>query len=232
MCGRYSITTAPEAMRRLFEVPEMINLAPRYNMAPTQSAPVVRLIQGVRQLGQLHWGLVPPWSKDAAGAARLINARSETVDEKPSFRSAYQARRCLVPADGFYEWKTEAGVKQPYRIVVDGGQPIAFAGLWERWEPAGGEALESFTILTTEAAESIREIHHRMPVILPVVAHEAWLAGPVEATAQWLKPYPADDIAGYRVSTRLNKVVNDDASLFEQTEAPPPPPPPAQGNLF
>lgn len=241
MCGRYSITTAPEALRRLFRFDDFPNLQPRWNVAPMQVAPVVRAVDGARRIDLVRWGLVPSWAKDDAGAARMINARSETVAEKPAFRAAFRARRCLVPADGFYEWRTMGHGKQPYRVTRADGAPFAFAGLWERWSPkdtADGELpqLETFTILTTEANEAIREIHHRMPVILADTDHEAWVSGTVDEAAALLRPLPAEATRAFPVSTRVGNVRNDDAELLAPIdlpeEAPAVAPPPRQGSLF
>ena len=217
MCGRYTLTVTPEMLRKLFGFDVTPNLQPRFNIAPTQTAPVVRPDPGGgRRLDLLRWGLVPSWSKDMSGAAKLINARGETVAEKPSFRAAFAGRRCLVPVDGFYEWRKEGEVKQPFRIGFRGGAPFAFAGLWENWTaPAGaanaGETVETFCIVTTEANEKIRPIHHRMPVIVDPAGYDAWLSGsPADARAL-LRPFPPDDMAFYRVSVRVNSVRNDDA---------------------
>ncbi|MBT5415836.1 MAG: SOS response-associated peptidase, partial [Rhodospirillaceae bacterium] len=177
MCGRYSLTTPPEALRGLldFDGPTP-NLAARYNIAPRQAVPVVRCEgTGERHLVMLRWGLVPYWAKDEGIGDRLINARSETAAEKPSFRRAMETRRCLIPVDGFYEWKAAGKLKQPYRIELDGRRPFAFAGLWERWEKGAGGSLETCAILTTEANDRLRAIHHRMPVILDPAAYGAWL---------------------------------------------------------
>ncbi|GAB5471735.1 MAG: SOS response-associated peptidase [Rhodospirillales bacterium] len=225
MCGRYSITTAPEALRALFAFEERPNLAPRFNVAPTQSVPVVRRDRdGGRHLAALRWGLVPPWAKDLAIGAKMINARAETVAEKPAFRKAFAQRRCLVLADGFYEWrpgKTGKAPKQPFRMEFAERAPFAFAGLWERWGRDDG-AIESVTIITCPANSALEALHHRMPVILEPQAFEAWLdpQGAATASSELLRPY--DQEAGaygplriYPVSTRLNKATNDDASLLE-----------------
>jgi putative SOS response-associated peptidase YedK len=224
MCGRYSITTAPEALRRLFDFHNLPNLAARYNVAPTQAAPIVRLAaDGPRELAMLRWGLVPHWAKDASIASRLINARAETVTEKPAFRDAFRHRRCLVPADGFYEWREEAGKRQPFRIGMKGGAPFAFAGLWESWTAkaaagpvAAGETVETFAIVTTDANAKLRPIHPRMPVILAPGAYDAWLDAsvPAEDACALLGPYPDAPMAFYRVSTRVNSVRNDDADCI------------------
>ncbi len=231
MCGRYSITTAPEALRALFAFEGQPNLAPRFNVAPTQSVPVVRRQDdGSRQLSQLRWGLVPFWAKDLSIGAKMINARAETVAEKPSFRQAFAKRRCLIPADGFYEWrpgKAAKGPKQPFRIEFEGRQPFAFAGLWESWgSRSEGTRIESVTIVTTDANETLRSLHHRMPVILGPDVFESWLAPETqsEELLALLRPYPDHDgsygdLSFYAVSTRLNKATNDDASLLEPLEA-------------
>jgi putative SOS response-associated peptidase YedK len=221
VCGRYSLTTAPEALRRLFDFDVTPNLAPRYNIAPTQSAPVVRAIEGGagRELAMMNWGLIPSWAKDAAIGNKMINARSETVARKPSFREAFRHRRCLVPADGFYEWRREGETKQPFRIGMKGGKPFAFAGLWERWEGSGdGLAVETFTILTTEANRKLRPIHPRMPVILEPESYPTWLDTSPENTDRSLsvlKPFPIEPMAFYRVSTRVNSPRNDDPACVK-----------------
>ena len=217
MCGRYSLTTAPEALRRLFEFDNRPNLAARYNIAPTQEVPVVRGSAAGRTLAHLRWGLIPSWAKDRSMASKMINARAETVAEKPAFRAAYAKRRCLVPADGFYEWRTEDGAKQPFRIGMKGGGAFAFAGLWESWaDPEGGDdAVETFTILTTAANAKLHAIHHRMPVILPQELYAAWLDPAADPHAIALGPYPGEPMAFYRVSTRVNYVRNDDPGCVE-----------------
>jgi putative SOS response-associated peptidase YedK len=222
MCGRYSLTTAPEALRRLFELDTTPNLEPRYNIAPSQSAPVVRFAAaGAREFAMPRWGLIPSWAKDASIGHKMINARSETVAEKPSFRSAFHRRRCLVPADGFYEWRTEGDIKQPFRIGLAGGGPFAFAGLWESWPgngDDGGEAIETFTILTTEANRKLHPIHPRMPVILAPEAYQTWLDGRPETTERalsLLRPFAGEKMAFYRVSRRVNSPRNDDPDCLE-----------------
>jgi putative SOS response-associated peptidase YedK len=225
MCGRYSITTPIEAIQRIFDVPERLNLPPRYNVAPTQEVPVVRLgPDGLRHLGQVRWGLVPFWAEDASIGARLINARAESAATKPAFRAAFHKRRCLVVADGFYEWRKPAekgGRKQPFRIARTDGAPFAFAGLWERWRPKeeageGGEALETCTILTTDANETLRPIHDRMPVILDSADYDTWLdpEAPEAALQACLGPYPDKALTAYPISTRVNKVAHDDPEVI------------------
>lgn len=222
MCGRYSLTTPAEALRRLFKFEGLLNLPARYNIAPTQMAPVVRRKAGAtsRELVLLRWGLVPGWAKDPGGAARLINARAESVAEKSAFRGAFARRRCLVPADGFYEWEKTDAAKQPWHIVAVDGAPLAFAGLWERWQPPAGEALETFTIITTDANAKLAAIHDRMPAIIAPAVHAAWLdpATPAADCKALLAPCPPDAISAYKVSTRVNNVRNDDAGCIARME--------------
>ncbi len=220
MCGRYSLTVTPDELYRLFGIDDKLNLQPRFNVAPTQAAPVVRKTGGKKNMDMLRWGLIPPWSKDASIASKLINARGETVAEKPSFRSAYESRRCLVPVDGFYEWRTEGGKKQPFRIGFREGKPFAFAGLWESWTvPEGlkdtGDTVETFTIVTTNANPKLVPIHHRMPVIVDPTDYELWLEGGSDEANAVIKPFSQDDMAFYRVSTRVNNVRNDDEACVE-----------------
>lgn len=232
MCGRYSITTAPDAMRRLFGFDELPNLKPRYNMAPTQAAPVVRPKGEGRQLTFMRWGLIPSWSKELGSGQ--INARSESVAEKPSFRAAFQRRRCLVPADGFYEWRKVGSEKQPYRIFLEDDQVFAIAGIWEQWQSPDGSELESFAVLTTEANEAIEFIHHRMPVILDPSDYERWLNGEAADLAPLMRPAPADKMRFHPISSMVNKPANDDAGLWQPVEElkEKKPEPPKQGSLF
>lgn len=225
MCGRYSITTPVESLRALFRFDGPApNLATRHNVAPRQDVPIVRLdeVEGggvpVRRLTLVRWGLVPFWAKDEGIGDRLINARNETAAEKPSFRAAVKARRCLIPADGFYEWKAAGKTKQPYRIELEGRAPFAFAGLWERWEKGSGRALETCAILTTDADERLRAIHHRMPVILDPADYGAWLdvnGHDAQAVAPLLRRHAVDGLVTYPVSTRVNSPRNDDSSCLE-----------------
>lgn len=241
MCGRFSLTTPLEGLRALFGFEELPNLAPRSNIAPTQRVAAVRRgEEGARHLVELRWGLVPSWSKDLAIGARMINARGESVAEKPAFRSAFRSRRCLIAADGFYEWQPPAGgkgPKQPYRIEFAGRPPFAFAGLWESWrDPADreGAPVESCTIVTTAASEPLRWLHDRMPVILAPADFERWLSpgSDPDALQALLRPWPeAEDAYGplsvYAVSTAVNKVANDGPELLEPLA-----PPPRQESLF
>ena len=222
MCARYTLTSPEEALRRLFGYAGApLNLAPRYNIAPTQTVPVVRRgADGGRGLAQLRWGLIPSWAKAASIGARMINARSETVAEKPAFRAAFRARRCLVPADGFYEWQGEAAPRRPHRIAFADVRPFAFAGIWESWRdpaaPADARPVETFAILTTAAAPSIAAIHDRMPVILPPDAFAAWLdpaaLGP--ALQALLVPWAGEALTATALTTRVNSVKNDDPAVL------------------
>jgi putative SOS response-associated peptidase YedK len=173
MCGRYSLTTPTEALVALFAAGPLEGFSPRYNIAPTQLVPAVRMSEGERAWAWLRWGLIPSWAKDPAIGNRMINARAETVADKPAFRAALRRRRCLLPADGFYEWEKRDGAKQPYHIALADRAPFAFAGLWEHWQ--GDEAIESCTILTTAANRRLAPIHPRMPVILAPEHYDIWL---------------------------------------------------------
>ncbi len=212
------MTTPTEAMRQVFGFDDLPNLAPRYNIAPTQSAPVVRLdaAAGGRRLAPLRWGLVPAWAKEIGIGARMINARAETVAEKPAFRAAFRARRCLVAADGFYEWQNTAAGKQPWRVCLADRGPFAFAGLWESWRGPDGE-VQTFTIITTEACPSLSAIHPRMPVILAPRDHAAWLAPATHSASlkSMLAPFPDDRLTAYKVDRRVGNVRHDDPGLIE-----------------
>ena len=224
MCGRFSLTELdPTVIREAFSVPDVPDLSPRYNIAPTQPvATVVRDAEsGVNRIAVMRWGLVPHWAKDPTIGSRMINARAESVAEKPAFRSALRYRRCLIVADGFYEWQAQnGGPKQPMFIALQDRQPFGFAGLWERWtEPESGEVLTTCTIITTEPNELMVSIHNRMPVILPREAYGEWL-DPAQTDSKrvtpLLKPFPADLMIAWPVSRRVNNTANDDARLIER----------------
>jgi putative SOS response-associated peptidase YedK len=216
MCGRYSLTTPVEGLRRLFEFPERPNLAPRYNIAPTQIAPVFRRDEtGAMHLAQMRWGLIPSWAKDKKIGHRLINARAETVATQPAFRAAFRQRRCLVAADGFYEWRREGATKRPWRFHLPDNEPFCFAGLWEIWrDPADGAAVESFAILTTDANEAVAPIHDRMPVMLEGDDAAGWLES--AEPAKLLRPIAAARIVGYPVSTVVNAPRNEVPECFDR----------------
>ncbi|MEM8933819.1 MAG: SOS response-associated peptidase, partial [Acidobacteriota bacterium] len=199
-----------------------IELTPRYNVAPTQAVATVRQADdGSRHLGLLRWGLIPGWAKDPSIGNRMINARSETAAEKPSFRTAMKRRRCLVLADGFYEWRKVSDGKQPYHIHLRGRRPFAFAGLWERWAKGPEGPLDSCTILTTRPADSIAHLHDRMPVILRRDDVDLWLDGSIrdpEVLEHLLAPYDGEAMAFGAVSRRVNSPRNDDADCLQAVE--------------
>jgi putative SOS response-associated peptidase YedK len=217
MCGRYAITTAPEAIRALFGYAEQPNFPPRYNIAPTQPIPVVRLVEGRKSVALVRWGLIPSWVKDPRIFSLLINARGESVLDKPAFRNAMRRRRCLVPADGFYEWKTEGGRKQPYFIRPRDRSPIAFAGLWECWMGPNGEEVETACIVTTTANRALRDLHDRMPVVVAPEAFDLWLDCAhvdAETAAALIAPAQETLFEAYTVSTAVNRAADDRPELI------------------
>jgi putative SOS response-associated peptidase YedK len=221
MCGRYSFTLPPEAIRELFRVVTVLNLQPRYNIAPTQLVPVIGLEpSGERALKQFRWGLIPYWSKEMPKSAPLINARSEGIASSKMFSEAFQKRRCLVPADGFFEWHKDKSDKRPWRIVDAERPAFAFAGVWEGWRNPEGEILRSFAIVTTDANEKLAPIHDRMPVMLKREDEDAWLdpTTPEPTLLSLLAPYDAARTELYRVDTRVNNVKNDDPQCLEKPE--------------
>ena len=215
MCGRYTLAATPVSIAEIlpgFDIPD--EFSPRYNIAPTQSVAVAPN-NGENRIEFFQWGLIPAWAKDPKIGNRMINARSETLAEKPSFRTAYKRRRCLVLADGYYEWRQESGrePKTPFYIRMASNKPFAFAGLWEAWRPPGEEdSLLSCTIITCPPNEMLEQIHHRMPVILDEEAYELWL-NPAEQTPSnldlVLEPYPAEEMTSYTVSRLVNQPRND-----------------------
>lgn len=215
MCGRFTLRHSVEAIASAFGLNEVPQLQPRYNIAPTQLVSTILLPpenSNQRQFHQLRWGLIPSWAKDATMGARLINARAETVAEKPAFRSAFRHRRCLVVADGFYEWQRQERKKQPFYFRLQNDQLFCFAGLWERWKSPDGEEIHSCTILTTEANDLLRSIHDRMPVILDPKDYDLWLnpvAQNTESLQQLLRPYQAEAMTSYAVSTKVNNPANN-----------------------
>lgn len=231
MCSRYFLDADGNVIAYAFRVPPNDKVKKRFNIAPTQEAPVVRTgREGRREIAMLRWGLVPYWAKDLKVGTKMINARSEGVADKPAFRAAVQKRRCIVPATGFFEWQGEAGRKQPYAITLPGEKLFAFAGLWERWKPAEGEPVETFTIVTTDANAPVARIHDRMPVILPMDAVETWLTGPTEEALALLKPY-AGDTALRPVGKFVSNVNNEGPECLGDAE-PPAWDEPRQGSLL
>ena len=212
MCGRYALRTSVPEIARILGLEDLLELQPRYNIAPTQPVPVCRLDgDGARELVLVRWGLVPHWAKDARSGYRMINARAETVATKPAFRAALRHRRCLVPADGYFEWQRTGQAKQPYFFHLDSGRPFCFAGLWASWGQ-GEDRLESCTIITTEANELGAAVHPRMPVILDPTRYALWLDTGVDDPSEvtgLLRPFPAARMALHPVSTLVNSPRND-----------------------
>lgn len=222
MCGRYVLKTTRRHLAQWFgvdasEVPEF---GPSYNVAPQTFQPIVRLnrVTGQREIVLLRWGLIPYWSKDSKIGYSTINAKAETITTAPAFREAIRRRRCLAPADAFYEWqKLDPKTKQPFAIALQNGEPYAFAGVWERWrDPKTREPLETFTIITTDANELVEPMHDRMPVILEPKNYERWLApaDPAHLPVDLLRPYPAEKMTAWKVGPRVGNVKNDDAGLL------------------
>jgi putative SOS response-associated peptidase YedK len=224
VCGRYRLSRRKQILAEHFDAtPFDDDWEPRYNIAPTQQVPVVRQhpTGPSRHLSQMRWGLIPSWSKDESGAARMINARSETASELPAFREAFKSRRCLMPADGFYEWKRSGNSKQPYCFEVNGGTLFAFAGLWEGWKDPKRTWIRTCTILTTTPNSVTSAIHDRMPVILDPGDYDLWLdpgMNNVNALGDLLRPLDASAMRCFPVSTRVNQVSNDDEACSTPVE--------------
>jgi putative SOS response-associated peptidase YedK len=218
MCGRYTLASPTERLAEEFGVDaSSIELSPNYNVAPTQGVAAVLEEGGQRRLEVLRWGLIPPWADDPGIGSRMINARSETAPGKPSFRRAFRERRCLIPADGFYEWQRTNGAKQPYYIHMEDGRPFAFAGLWESWSKGGEGEVRTCTILTTGANALVGEVHDRMPVILAHDVYDVWLdpASERDELTGLLAPYPEDEMEAYPVSRFVNSPSNNDPRCIE-----------------
>jgi len=251
MCGRYELHSHPAAIALAFGLAHPPDVHARYNIAPTTDVPVVRVnADGHRELVRMRWGLVPRWAKDPAIGAKMINARGETIAEKPSFRMSYRRHRCLLPADGFYEWMPLPGAggaparKQPVHVGMKDGALFGMAGLYERWRSAEGEILDTCTIVTTAANERLRSVHDRMPLIVAPEHYARWLDPALPDAGDLIVPFPSEAMAYYPVSARVNNVHHDDASLILHTPPPPsdptgtpdrvtpPPHPPEQESLF
>jgi putative SOS response-associated peptidase YedK len=229
MCGRFVLNADGEQLQTLFDLKTVPTVSARFNIAPTQPVAVISNEQP-DELTYYQWGLIPSWSKDPSMGSKLINARSETLTEKPSFRSAYKHRRCLIPANGFYEWSLRPeDKKQPQFIHLTDQDVFAFAGLWEEWHSPTGDLLKTCTIITTDANEMLQPYHHRQPVILAREDYPLWLSkGEVKADelAPLLRAYPAEKMAIYPVSKEVNSVSNDHPALIERYD------PPQQSTLF
>lgn len=223
MCSRYFLDADGNIIAYTFQVPVHDRIKKRFNIAPTQEAPVIRAAEpGVREAAMLRWGLVPSWAKDVKIGSQMINARAETLAEKPAFRNAFRQRRCIVPATGFFEWTGETGRKQAYAITIPERPIFAFAGLWEWWKREEGPAVESFTIVTTDANETVATIHDRMPVILPAQSYDRWLFGTAEEARSLLHP-SEEAIALRRIGALVGNSKNDVPEVL--ADAPPDPPP-------
>jgi len=224
MCGRYRLSRRKQIIEEYFDTsPWEDDWSPRYNIAPTQPVPVIRQHpkEPIRQISNMGWGLVPHWAQDASGAARAINARSETAATKPAFRDPFKFRRCLIPADGFYEWKKAGTSKQPFCFEVHDGELFAFAGLWDGWKDSTGHWVKTCSILTTTPNAVTSAVHDRMPVILDPGSYDLWLdpgMQNVAAISELLKPYDARLMRCYPVSTRINHVSNDNADCAQPVE--------------
>ena len=225
MCGRYALYGPISRLSERFSasIDEMpADFGPRYNAAPMQMLPVVRQRPGGERVAHLlRWGLLPGWAKDPGIATRLINARAATLAEKPAFRAAYRARRCIVPASGFFEWQKQGSVKQPFNFRLKSGEYFAFAGLYTTYtHPTTGDEVKCYTIITTQPNDLLSSVHNRMPVILRREDEAAWLnpdTVEIEELTQFLKPYPADKMEGYMVDKRIGNPANDDPRLLTPT---------------
>jgi putative SOS response-associated peptidase YedK len=217
MCGRFVLFSSPEEIREAFAIQQVrYQVEPSYNVAPTQSVAVVVQREGVNTLEKMRWGLIPAWAKDPAIGSRMINARAETVGEKPSFKRPLRDRRCLVVANGFYEWQKTGQAKIPMFIRLKSGQPFGFAGLYDVWTSPEGEAVASCTIITTSANDLMQPIHDRMPVILPKSQEATWLNPAIQHAADVLPllvPYSAADMEAYPVSRMVNSPENNSPDL-------------------
>ena len=245
MCGRYELHSHPAAIALAFGLAEAPDVHPHYNIAPMTDVPIVRIgTDGERELVRMRWGLVPRWAKDPSIGAKMINARGETIQDKPSFRTAYRRHRCLIPADGFYEWMSVGGAerarKQPMHVGMKDASLFAFGGLFERWRSDADEVLDTCTIVTTEANSLLAAVHDRMPMIVAPESYARWLDPGNAEVADLIVPFPSDALAYYPVSTRVNNVRHDDATLIESAEpvaddaadGEAPPPAPEQESLF
>jgi putative SOS response-associated peptidase YedK len=226
MCGRFTLTQ-PAYIAAKFELDNFAPVEPefyepRFNVAPTQRIVVIPTVDGERVARRMRWGLIPSWARDAKIGSSMINARAEGVATKPSFRNAFKSRRCLIPADGFYEWQPTPRGKQPYRIMLADGSMFAFAGLWERWrDPVTDEWIESCCIVTCEPNELAAKFHNRMPVIIGDADYDAWLTGTPDQALELLKPYPAEEMRAYPVSARVNTPKDDLPELVAEIDVPP-----------
>jgi putative SOS response-associated peptidase YedK len=219
MCGRFVLMTPSKSLAERFDTQEVLHEKPRYNVAPTQNILIVRFDSrtGRREMCMVRWGLIPSWAKDPSMGNRLINARGESVHTKPAFKTSFRFRRCLVPADGFYEWQKMGKVRQPYLFRMADNTPFAFAGLWDRWRSAEGQITESCTIITTPSNKLILSLHDRMPAILRPEDYGTWLdpkATP-DVLLKLLSPFPAELMTGVPVSSKVNKTTYEGADSID-----------------
>lgn len=216
MCGRYVLKASPSELASRFGLDECVDFGPRYNIPPGTDIPVFRQSpEGKRVLHLLRWGLVPHWAKDPGIGAKLNNARGESVADKPSFRDAFRRRRCLIPASGFYEWKAEGKIKQPYYISPKDGEPMAMGGLWESWKAPDGSLLRTVCVITTDPNEVMSPIHDRMPVIVAPEHWQDWLSAPMEAVAPLVMPCDANLLQAWPVDRRVSKTQDNDEGLVK-----------------
>jgi putative SOS response-associated peptidase YedK len=219
MCGRYELSSHPAVIALAFGLPHPPDIQPRYNIAPGQQVPIVRQsAAGERELAHVRWGLVPRFAKDPSIGARMINARAETIATRDAFRNAFARHRCLVPANGFFEWHVTRAGKQPLHIGMPDGRPFGLAGLYERWLAPDGEVLDTCTIVTTAAIDALRGVHDRMPLIVPAGEYARWLDCCSANVNDLLDPWSGEPLRAYPVSTRVNAVANDDARVCDPLE--------------
>ena len=209
MCGRFALTANSEELANHFNLNQKVTLGPRYNIAPSQPVSIIRSTTSGNKLSAVRWGLIPHWAKDEKISYKLINARSETIQEKPSFRDAFKSRRCLIPATGFYEWKHEGRMKQPYYIKMKNGSLFAMAGIWESWQSPQGKTIESCSIITTEPNGIVAKIHDRMPVIIPNQSYGLWLSSTGNSLQEFLRPHSSFKMTAYPVSGMVNNAKNE-----------------------
>jgi putative SOS response-associated peptidase YedK len=224
MCGRFSLHTRLNALLQQFgaEMAQEWEVVPRYNIAPSQQVPIIRFVDSHRELSMVRWGLIPPWANPEKPLPMMNNARSEEVTEKPTFKSIIKTKRCLILADGFYEWETIGKKKQPHYFGVKGFKPFAFAGLWQTWK-GESKSVDSCTIMTTSANELVGKIHDRMPVILSPKNYDLWLDPEIQEPIRLKRlyqPFPATEMESRVVDTKVNKAGNEGADLIEPVEAP------------
>lgn len=222
MCGRFTLHLPAEVIAGIFGVELMKDLTPRFNIAPSQMSPVVCQAAGARRMSVMKWGLIPHWAKAPRHDFTMINARAETVDAKPAFRTPFHFRRCLVVADGFYEWRRDGKVKEPYHVALTEGGVMPFAGVWDQWKGEEGESVESFAIITCPANSLVSQLHERMPVIIGKDEYDAWLdpGTPLDEVKSLLRPFPAEGMTLWRVGSLVNSPKNDSQECLRNVTIP------------